>query len=94
MNDELPRYRWNKKCATKNKIVTKQKKPKKSPQKTQNPQKKSNSKNKSKKQNNRIEMLTKPTKKEQVFPKHTTNLETLKLSLTKKISSIQNYTKP
>jgi hypothetical protein len=39
-------------------------------------------------------MLTKPTKKEQVFPKHTTNLETLKLSLTKKISSIQNYTKP
>jgi hypothetical protein len=33
-------------------------------------------------------------KKKQVFPKHTTNLETLKLSLTKKISSLQNYTKP
>jgi hypothetical protein len=28
MNDELPRYRWNKKCATKNKIVTKQQKTK------------------------------------------------------------------
>jgi hypothetical protein len=58
-------------------------------------QKKSNSKNNSKKQNNQIEMLTKPTKKKkQVFPKHSTNLETLKLSFTKKISSIQNYTKP
>jgi hypothetical protein len=83
------------KCNQKQNSDKTKKNPKKSPQKTQNPQKQSNSN--FKKQNNQIELLTKPQKphkKKQVFPKHTTNLETLKLSLTQKISSIQNYTKP
>jgi hypothetical protein len=94
MNDEYLGIDGTRKHQKQNSDKTKKKTKEITTKNSENAQKKSKSKNNSKNQNNQNEMLTKPQKptkkKKQVFPKHTTNLETLKLSLTKK--SLQSKT--